>query len=424
MSQSQSRWTIKTEEGGTKDHPLGLKYGTASCRGHRGSMEDSECCKIGLPGIPNSAFFGVFDGHAGSETAKYASQVLVTQFLQHMRQVETPSGGRFGDRKVSVRSAQMRARPIVVSSWPPSVDDDTNISIADALPEAFCSTDKLIGRQYHMLKNNPNRRGRTPDAGCTACCVVLTQDHHVFANLGDSRALLCSAGKVAFATADHKPVDPVERDRIYEAGGFVLRGRVCAALAVARALGDHQFKDPSLPQEQQMVTPCPDITFIDRNSSDDEFLVIACDGVYDVMSNVQVMQHVRHNLFKGMSTPDAAAALVDSALKRGSTDNCSAIVVDLIKSRSARTQSIASQRASNQVAMMSGGGSGGGGGGGSNNNMFPPINQQRNNPFTQGYSANNATAAAPPPPPDKSFDLSQTTSSSSRKGSNHKSSYA
>ena len=81
----------------------------------------------------------------------------------------------------------------------------------------------------------------------------------------------------------------------------MLRGRVCAALAVARALGDHQFKDPALPQEQQMVTPCPDITFIDRNSSDDEFLVIACDGVYDVMSNAQVMQHVRHNLFSGES---------------------------------------------------------------------------------------------------------------------------
>ena len=56
-------------------------------------------------------------GHAGADTAKYASQVLVAQFLQHMRQVETPSGGRFGDRKVSVRSAQMRARPIVVSTW-------------------------------------------------------------------------------------------------------------------------------------------------------------------------------------------------------------------------------------------------------------------------------------------------------------------
>lgn len=57
--------------------------------------------------------------------------------------------------------------PIVVSSWPPSVDDDTNTGIADALPQAFCSTDKLIGNKYHTLKSNPNRRGRTPDAGCT-----------------------------------------------------------------------------------------------------------------------------------------------------------------------------------------------------------------------------------------------------------------
>ena len=84
------------------------------------------------------------------------------------------------------------------------------------------------------------------------------------------------------------------RDRIYEAGGFVLRGRVCAALAVARAFGDHQFKDPMLPQEAQMVTPCPDITFIDRNTSDDEFLVIACDGVY-----VTLMTHPLRFFFFG-----------------------------------------------------------------------------------------------------------------------------
>jgi hypothetical protein len=37
------------------------------------------------------------------------------------------------------------------------------------------------------------------------------------------------------------------------------------ALAVARALGDHQFKDPQLPQPQQMVSPVPDVTFVDRN---------------------------------------------------------------------------------------------------------------------------------------------------------------
>lgn len=102
----------------------------------------------------------------------------------------------------------------------------------------------------------------------------------VFANLGDSRALLSSGKQLAFATRDHKPTDQLEKDRICEAGGFVLRGRVCAALAVSRALGDHQFKDSRLPQAEQMVSPVPDITFVDRNLLTDDFLLVCTSSSF------------------------------------------------------------------------------------------------------------------------------------------------
>lgn len=149
------------------------------------------------------------------------------------------------------------------------------------------------------------------------------------------------------------------------------------------------------------------------------------------MSNGQVMQHVRHNLFKGMSSAEAASALVDSALKRGSTDNCSAIVVDLspdradLAKRMSSSSSYAAQRASRQMSL-------------SVNTRFPPINQsqpqqqqqqQRNNPFTQGYGGGgsgggNAGVAPPPPPPGKGFSLSQSASQRNRNGSSSRSSYA
>eukprot|EP00729_Bicosta_minor_P023966 gene23966-24022_t len=128
-----------------------------------------------------------------------------------------------------------------------------------------------------------------------------------------------------------------------------------------------------------------------------------------------------------MSSAEAASALVDSALKRGSTDNCSAIVVDLspdradLAKRMSSSSSYAAQRASRQMSL-------------SVNTRFPPINQsqpqqqQRNNPFTQGYgggggagAGGNAGGAPPPPPPGKGFSLSQSASQRNRNGSSSRS---
>jgi serine/threonine protein phosphatase PrpC len=129
--------------------------------------------------------------------------------------------------------------------------------------------------------------------GSTSSTACITSDHVVFANLGDSRALLSSGGQVVFATSDHKPEDPSEKDRICDAGGYVLRGRVNGCLAVARAFGDFQFKDQNADQPLQMVSPCPDITFVDRNHDDDEFVLICCDGIFDVMTSEDAATFVR-----------------------------------------------------------------------------------------------------------------------------------
>lgn len=292
-----------------------FRYAHSSSRGMRPTMEDAVCMRLDLPGLPNSAFFGVFDGHAGADAAGYASQVIITQFIQKMQ-----ASGRFG----SGRST--RGRSAVISSWPPVLDDPYNIHIARTLTQAFCDTDLQIADKFVKSKKV---RGPASDPGCTATCVLVTQDFFVFANLGDSRALLSSGQQLAFATRDHKPNDQTEKDRICEAGGFVLRGRVCAQLAVSRALGDHQFKDSRLPQAEQMVSPIPDITFVDRNLLTDDFLLVCCDGVFDVMSNSQALEFVRASMKITSSLGEVAARLVQFALKRGSTDNLSVVIVDL-----------------------------------------------------------------------------------------------
>lgn len=82
-------------------------------------------------------------------------------------------------------------------------------------------------------------------AGCTSCVCLLTPEHIYCANSGDSRAILVNkAGKVTELSHDHKPDDPGEMKRIKAGGGFVDDGRVQGIIAVSRAIGDWEYKNP------------------------------------------------------------------------------------------------------------------------------------------------------------------------------------
>lgn len=104
-------------------------------------------------------------------------------------------------------------------------------------------------------------------------------------NVGDSRAVACIKGKEHPLSADHKPNNPSELMRIKDAGGWVEYNRVNGNLALSRALGDFVFKrNPSKPAEEQMVIALPDVET--RTITEDwEFVILACDGVWDVMTN-------------------------------------------------------------------------------------------------------------------------------------------
>ena len=97
-------------------------------------------------------------------------------------------------------------------------------------------------------------------------------------------------------SSDQKADDPKEVGRIVECGGFVTEARVMGDLAVARAMGDYDFK----PEEQCVITADPDIFDMQLDSAADEFIVIACDGLWDVMSSEAVIKYcrewMRHNL--------------------------------------------------------------------------------------------------------------------------------
>ncbi|KAL9283965.1 putative protein phosphatase 2C 78 [Arabidopsis thaliana] len=189
--------------------------------------------------------------------------------------------------------------------------------------------------------------------GSTAVVSVLTPEKIIVANCGDSRAVLCRNGKAIALSSDHKPDRPDELDRIQAAGGRVIYWdgpRVLGVLAMSRAIGDNYLKP--------YVISRPEVTVTDRANGDD-FLILASDGLWDVVSNETACSVVRMCLrgkvngqvsssperemtgvgagnvvVGGGDLPDkaceeASLLLTRLALARQSSDNVSVVVVDL-----------------------------------------------------------------------------------------------
>lgn len=136
------------------------------------------------------------------------------------------------------------------------------------------------------------------DSGTTAVVALLRENKLIVANAGDSRCVVSRTDGIAFDMSDdHKPEDEIELKRIKNAGGEVNdQGRVNGGLNLSRAIGDHTYKrNKDLPLEKQMISALPDLRVIDLVPGD-EFMVLACDGIWNVMSSQEVVDFVRDEL--------------------------------------------------------------------------------------------------------------------------------
>jgi protein phosphatase 2C family protein 2/3 len=114
--------------------------------------------------------------------------------------------------------------------------------------------------------------------------------------VGDSRAIASVRGRVQNLSFDHKPNNELESKRIVAAGGWVEFNRVNGNLALSRALGDFVFKkNESKKAEEQIVTAFPDVE-VKELTKDHEFVLLACDGIWDVLSNEEVLEFVRNRI--------------------------------------------------------------------------------------------------------------------------------
>jgi serine/threonine protein phosphatase PrpC len=162
------------------------------------------------------------------------------------------------------------------------------------------------------------------------------------AHLGDTRAVLCRQGIAIRLTSmtDHKANHPECAEEVRAAGGFISDDRVQGSLSVARAFGDSFAKAPV--QVDNIVSAVPYISVLDLYEGVDPFVVIACDGIWDVLDDQEVIQLVMGGCHRLTTLlPEIAGSrpsqinmvlskmVVQEALDRGSTDNCSCMIVML-----------------------------------------------------------------------------------------------
>jgi len=171
--------------------------------------------------------------------------------------------------------------------------------------------------------------------------VVLIRERRLYcANAGDSRAIACVSGMVHALSVDHKPNDEAETKRILAGGGWVEFNRVNGNLALSRALGDFIYKKNSHKgPEEQIVTANPDVEVRDI-TEDWEFVLLACDGIWDVMTSSEVGQFVRRRIGDGLEPEAICEELMNNCLAPDSNsnglggDNMTVILVCLLHNKS------------------------------------------------------------------------------------------
>ncbi|KAF2677260.1 PP2C-domain-containing protein [Lentithecium fluviatile CBS 122367] len=279
-----------------------LIFGVSSMQGWRISMEDAHATVLDLhaldgdgkptPADQRLSFFGVYDGHGGDKVAIYTGDNL-------HKIVAKQEAFKEGDLK-------------------------------KALQDGFLATDRAI-------LSDPKYEEEV--SGCTASVGIISKDKIYVANSGDSRTVLGIKGRAKPLSYDHKPQNEAEKARIQAAGGFVDFGRVNGNLALSRAIGDFEFKKSAeLPPEQQIVTAFPDVEIHDI-SEDDEFLVIACDGIWDVQSSQAVVEFVRRGIVAKQDLSSICENMMDNCLASNSDtggvgcDNMTMIVIGLLQGR-------------------------------------------------------------------------------------------
>lgn len=237
--------------------------GYAELCGMRDSMEDAILARPFIFG--DCDVYSVLDGHGGSDTSNYGVYKIANLF----------------------------------TSYPTTPDQITESYIK-----------KIV---FDLIED---LRAKKFTDGATMALAALTSTHIVIAHLGDARVLVIrNDGSIRIATVDHKPFNRSEIERALSIGGKVQNERMDGILAISRSIGDFSIYGVSYE---------PDVV-VSNIEPDDKWLVLCCDGVFDVISNEDVGLIAK----SAQSAADLAYKLRNTALVRLSADNISAMAIDI-----------------------------------------------------------------------------------------------
>lgn len=179
-----------------------------------------------------------------------------------------------------------------------------------------------------MMLSDAGKRelGGNLQAGCTATVALITPSEIYCCNAGDSRTVMSKGKQAVDLSVDHKPDDPEEHRRIVAANGFVEESRVNGMLALSRALGDFEYKNNrNMKAKDQAVTAFPDVKCV-QLTSDTEFVLLACDGIWDVMTSQQGISYVHKQLYNDNFQVESKKRTMQQLVKgiEGMMDECCA----------------------------------------------------------------------------------------------------
>ncbi|XP_074316167.1 uncharacterized protein LOC141652544 isoform X2 [Silene latifolia] len=382
------RWKLADDQ----SPPRNPRCQFAIHQGRRRYQEDRIFCALDIR-IPFPSLTGltevavgvvaVFDGHNGSEASEMASNLLLEYLILHtffLLDESFPSFlkkffGRLSNKEVVAFSSQMFSSHLLERDRLSNTSSDTygKSFQLEILKEALLRTLSDIDSRFSNEAYKYNL-----ESGSTATVVLMVDDQILVANLGDSKALLCSekyqspadakatavrmymqkrrGGEIlrfkdcesckivtseAVAhlmvkelTSDHRPDRDDEKSRVESAGGYVAEWsgvpRVNGRLTVSRAIGDVSFK-------RFGVSSSPEVTDWQLLNVSDIYLIAASDGVFEGMDTQDVcdlLWEMRNNdpsrsQVSSSCSDSLADCIVNTAFERGSADNMAAAVVPL-----------------------------------------------------------------------------------------------
>lgn len=336
--------------------PRPYEVSVRALRGGRLSMEDEFVV------VNGGRFSAVFDGHGGGGVSQYLRDrlhVILAEQLRHQEHTHKSNSKFRGDLRKFMFGKGLQGKKHTQMQGDDGVEDTNNTdasnepksrsrydlsimgklpvsAVADAIKDSFDQVDKEI------LRNDEYEY-----QGSTAVATLLHEASDgtrtlLSANIGDSRGVLCRNGRAIDLTRDHKPNDDKEKARILAMGEKIEWDHYCKVhrvrnLSLSRAIGD-RFAKPAVSGEVE-IKRFP--VYEDK----DEFILLASDGLWDVMSSQEVVSYVQKRLnappkegaditceedmasLTYLRRKNMSRFVANEALRRGSGDNISVVIV-------------------------------------------------------------------------------------------------